>query len=122
MRLPIKFYGIENKETLSQDLIYLNAETPIEEVKKIFCEKIIADLTQNFKDLEGKIAKQKFDDEFITKVKNFLKEQYENFNIYVIKEIKEKSSELEIIPIENELKMKYLKNKEIEKYFKGDEK
>lgn len=122
MRLPIKFYGIENKEVLSKDLIYLNEATPIEEIKKIFCEKVARDIEQHFKDLESKIAKQKYDDKFIKQVKDFLKEQYENFNIYTVKEIKQNSSEIEIIEVEHEMKMKCIKDKEIKKYFEGDEK
>lgn len=122
MRLPIKFYGIENQNVLSKDLIYLNEDLPIENVKRIFCEKVANDIKQHFKDLESKIAKQKYDDKFIKNVKDFLKEQYENFNIYMVKEVKQNSSEIEIIEVEKELKMESIKNREIEKYFKGDEK
>lgn len=128
MRLEIQFYGIENKGVISQDLIYVTSTAKIEDIKKIFCEKVLGDITQNMKDLNSKLAKQKYSNEFITKVKSFIMEQYNNFNIYKIKEIKEMSSELEIIEIEQELKEKIISekgNKEILKEwkeYKGDDK
>lgn len=115
MRLEIKFYGIENDGVISQDLIYMMSSTPIETVKEVFTKKIFNDIKGHLKDLENKQNKQKFDDEFIKKVKKFIYTQYKNFNIYLIKEVKELSSELEIIKVENDIKEKTLK--EDKKYF-----